>query len=69
MKRIIYELLKRILYRLNEAIADKCIIDDGFGNYWYRWCSDCGAEMQIIRPGEARCSDECDRLEDEHDES
>jgi len=61
--------LNKIARMANYWIEKNCYIHDGFDCCWYRWCSDCGAEMQIIRPGEARCSDECDRLEDEHDKS
>ena len=34
-------------------------ITDGFGNYWPAKCAKCGAPMQVLRPGDARCSDEC----------
>lgn len=36
-------------------------ISDGFGSTWPARCPDCGAPMQIVRPGDARCSAECDR--------
>lgn len=36
------------------------VLDDGFGNYWSKVCSECGKEtMQIVRPGDARCTN-CD---------
>lgn len=34
-------------------------ITDDCGNYWPDTCPDCGAPMQIIRPGDCRCSAEC----------
>lgn len=34
-------------------------ISDGFGNYWLKDCPNCGAPMQVVRPGFARCSAEC----------
>ena len=40
-------------------------ITDGFGNYWPRTCHHCGAPMQVVRPGDARCSDECYIRKDE----
>lgn len=33
-------------------------ITDGW-NYYPRWCGRCGAEIQIIRPGDARCPNGC----------
>ena len=39
---------------------ERTFITDGFGNYWDKYCPDCGAEMMVMRPGEARCSEECD---------
>lgn len=32
---------------------------DGFGGRWPVDCPACGAPMQVIRPGDARCSAEC----------
>ena len=40
-------------------------IDDGFGNRWSAKCPRCGAPMQVIRPGDCRCSAECYITEDE----
>lgn len=37
-------------------------IDDGCGNYWPDKCPDCGADMQVVRPGDCRCSKECQRF-------
>ena len=34
-------------------------ITDGFGNWWPANCPKCGAPMQILRPGDARCTAEC----------
>jgi hypothetical protein len=34
-------------------------ITDDFGNYWINKCPDCGGPMQIIRPGDCRCQNEC----------
>ena len=34
-------------------------LDDGFGNLFAAKCQTCGAPMEIVRPGEARCSAEC----------
>lgn len=36
-------------------------IDDGCGNFWPDVCPDCGAPMQVVRPGDCRCSNECER--------
>lgn len=53
-------------------IADMCRIDrvpimgtkdvaisDGFGSIWEALCPECGGEMIVVRPGDARCKDEC----------
>lgn len=40
-------------------MTDPNFITDGFGNWWPKWCPDCGAPMLVVRPGEARCSSEC----------
>ena len=37
-------------------------IDDGCGNFWPDKCPDCGADMQVVRPGDCRCSNECGRI-------
>lgn len=34
-------------------------ITDGYGCYWPDKCLTCGAPMQVIRPGDCRCSAEC----------
>jgi len=31
----------------------------GCGNLWPARCPDCGAAMQIVRPGDCRCEAEC----------
>lgn len=38
---------------------DPDTINDGHGNYWDKWCPDCGAEMEIVRPGKVQCSKGC----------
>jgi len=35
------------------------MLSDGFGNSWSRWC-DCGAELEIVRPGKVQCSVNCE---------
>lgn len=30
-------------------------INDDFGNFSAKWCTECGVDMQIIRPGDIRC--------------
>jgi hypothetical protein len=40
------------------------LLTDGFGNYWSQNCPDCGAPMQVVRPGDARCSAECYTIDD-----
>jgi hypothetical protein len=39
------------------AFAESDITDEY--SYWPAKCSKCGAPMQVLRPGDARCSDEC----------
>lgn len=39
------------------------MIDDGFGNYYPKYCLNCGAELEIVRPGKVQCSESC-HLED-----
>ena len=34
-------------------------IKDGYGNTWSAKCPECGGLMQVVRPGEARCKNEC----------
>ena len=34
-------------------------ITDGFGSVWSAVCPDCGGDMVVMRPGDARCSREC----------
>ena len=34
-------------------------ITDGHGNEWVANCPECGGEMQVMRPGDARCRNEC----------
>jgi len=36
------------------------MIDDGFGNMDRSWCSECGGDMQVLRPGKFQCA-ECGR--------
>lgn len=36
-------------------------IDDGCGNFWPDKCPDCGSPMQVVRPGDCRCSNGCER--------
>jgi len=39
--------------------GDDNFITDGFGSYWPSKCPNCGAPMQVVRPGDCRCSAEC----------
>ena len=41
------------------AEVRRVIISDGFGNTWDAECPHCGGEMQVVRPGDARCG-KCD---------
>ena len=34
-------------------------IEDGFENVWSAVCPNCGGDMRVMRPGDARCSREC----------
>ena len=52
-----------ILDDLLEKAGDE--IEDGHGNAWGRWCPDCGAEMEVVRPGKVQCSEGCKRLSTE----
>jgi len=36
-------------------------VSDGFGSTWPATCPRCGAPMQVVRPGDCRCSAECYR--------
>jgi hypothetical protein len=38
---------------------DEAYIEDGFGGRWSATCPRCGAPMQVVRPGDCRCSAEC----------
>mgnify|MGYP001586672952 CR=1 FL=1 len=42
----------------NQMELEKFTIKDDFGNYWFKWCIDCGAEMQVARPGKIQCPNE-----------
>jgi hypothetical protein len=42
-----------------KAIQPKEHITDGHGNLWSKYC-DCGAEIEIVRPGKAQCSGGCE---------
>jgi len=33
------------------------MIDDGFGNMDRSWCSECGGDMQVLRPGKFQCAE------------
>ena len=35
-------------------------LSDGFGSTWPAACPNCGAPMQVVRPGDCRCSAECE---------
>jgi len=37
-------------------------IDDGFGSTWLKYCDNCGAEIQVVRPGKAQCPNGCKRI-------
>ena len=64
-------LLRKIPTKINGFLcidgidyANSCgteLITDDCGNYWDKYCIDCGAEMMVMRPGDARCSAECYR--------
>ena len=43
----------------SEPSAHNGMLTDGFGNWFRDTCPDCGAEMQVVRPGDIRCSEEC----------
>lgn len=45
------------LYIMQMASTDT--ISDGFGSVWNKYCEYCGAPMTIVRPGYAKCSEEC----------
>jgi hypothetical protein len=64
-----YEIQDWIIYfQIRRRLKNNEYIHDGFGACWPRWCEDCGAEMHVMRPGDARCSNECYRDdEDEND--
>ena len=51
--------LKRLLSEAGIVIVPFGMITDGFGNVYPKHCVKCGAPMQIIRPGDCRCS-RCD---------
>jgi hypothetical protein len=34
-------------------------ITDGFGQFYPKYCEGCGAENQIVRPGDCRCGAGC----------
>lgn len=42
-----------------DVLDDNGTIADGHGNEWGNTCPDCGANMQVMRPGDARCENEC----------
>ncbi len=44
-------------------------ITDGFGHWWRSTCRKCGADMVIVRPGYARCSEECYLRDEERKET
>ena len=48
-------------------IVDKDTITDCMGNYFGRWCPNCGSEMEVVRPGKVQCSQSCDRQEASED--
>lgn len=37
----------------------ECYLEDGFGNYFHNKCQNCGAEVEIVRPGKVQCSEGC----------
>ena len=55
------EKLERLLSEAGIVIIPDGYISDGFGNIFPKYCERCGAENMIIRPGDCRCSRECDR--------
>lgn len=54
--KLVWKNMKWTLCRKDERPG---YITDGFGCYWKKDCPDCGAPMQVIRPGDCRCSAEC----------
>ena len=41
---------------------DPSILDDGFGNWFDRYCPDCGAEVEVVRPGKVQCTAGCENM-------
>lgn len=54
--------VERIVGTIRTREKDK-YIDDGFGNRWNRLCPNCGAELEIVRPGKVQCSEGCKQKE------
>lgn len=51
---------ERTLYeQVTRPAAPEKYVTDGFDNFWPKQCLRCGAPMQIVRPGDCRCSAEC----------
>lgn len=48
----------KMVKRFKEVAFPKTI-SDGHGSEWDADCPSCGAKMQVMRPGYARCSEEC----------
>ncbi|MEP0825824.1 MAG: hypothetical protein HRF40_10080 [Nitrososphaera sp.] len=59
--------LEQTYHIVNEEM-DECITD-GFGGWWEKTCRKCGADMVIVRPGDARCSVECYLRDEERKET
>lgn len=48
-----------LIEELHLKLESSDMLTDGFGNYYKATCSKCGAPMQVVRPGDIRCSEEC----------
>lgn len=56
MKQLVEYLSAIIVKKVLPAVAiRRPTISDGFGNTWDAECPKCGGEMQVVRPGDARC--------------
>jgi hypothetical protein len=60
-----YDEEERPYEHLSELQASE--ITDGYGNWFPARCPDCGAPYELIRPGKARCSRECDQQHGDDD--
>jgi hypothetical protein len=51
--------LERELDASRKALKLDEWITDGFGQFYPKYCEGCGAENQIVRPGDCRCGAGC----------